>query len=158
MCGLLSHRASSEHHASFNEKTDAPLLAAPKPVKKSWRNKSTQPTGRRLLKRLQEHVCMGLVFLRGGQWADRCWKKDKRPGREKGHGWVWSRITSGKQKAGTPARPMAFWAEHKYLCPTFWIGLFIDRANNGSQFSKHANVELVNSYRQNCLLFAFICL
>lgn len=66
-----------------------------------------------------------------------------------------------KEKGDTPKKQIASWAEHKYLCPTFWVGLFIDRANNGTQPSKQGNVELVNSYRQkcspqNCLLFAFI--
>lgn len=63
MCGPLSQPASSEHHASFNGKTDAPLLTAPKPGKKDTRNKSTRPVGRGTIEKVSGACVHGFTLL-----------------------------------------------------------------------------------------------
>ena len=55
-----------------------------------------------------------------------------------------------KERRDTPERQRLPEGTHnKCLSSTFWVGLFIDGANNGSLHGKHCDAELVNRDRQN---------
>lgn len=93
MCGPLSHPASSEHHASFNGKTDAPLLTAPKPGKKRHKEQKHPPRWESAIEKVAGACVHGftLVFRRG-QWGWQVLKEDMQEDRVKKCGWVWVEV------------------------------------------------------------------
>lgn len=136
MCGPLSHPASSEHHASLNGKTDAPLLIAWKPGKKGSRNKGTRTVGRGPLTKVTGAM-PGWVYSSsgGGQWSWQVRQKDEQEDR------AGDRRRMGLSVEVDEGETLASWGEHyEKVCPTFWVGWFIDGANNGTLPSKRGDV------------------